>query len=284
VPARPMTTESVFRRLLFAVDESDASRLALPLVAGYARAWSADLHLLHVRAATAGPASTRAGAVVADMAAALERAGVAASGQVHIAERESVGAAIAGQARRLGADLVVVGSHGRTGLDALWPIGVSHVVAAELATPVLVARIAPGQRPRPVRVLVGIDASPAADLALADAIRVARPTGAAVRVLHVQEPAAGPSAPGLEADVDARLLVERGLAAVQPSGLEADDEIVLAGGSVAEAIARAARRFDADLVVVASRRPSDLQAFFVGSVAHELIHVLDRPVLLAHRG
>jgi nucleotide-binding universal stress UspA family protein len=58
---------------------------------------------------------------------------------------------------------------------------------------------------------------------------------------------------------------------------------VLGGGSVAEASGCATRRFDAGLVVVASRRPSDLGAFFVGSVACELIHVLERPVLLAHR-
>jgi hypothetical protein len=44
-----MTTESPFRRLLFAVDDSGASRVATPLVAGYARAWGADLHVLHVR-------------------------------------------------------------------------------------------------------------------------------------------------------------------------------------------------------------------------------------------
>lgn len=80
------------------------------------------------------------------------------------------------------------------------------------------------------------------------------------------------------------MVVERGLEAVQHSGLEADSEIVLAGGNTAGAIARAAQRFDADLVVVASRRPSAIRAFVLGSVAHELIHVLDRPVLLAHRG
>ncbi|HSR22060.1 MAG TPA: universal stress protein [Candidatus Eisenbacteria bacterium] len=279
-----MSTDSPFRRLLFAVDGSETSRLALPLVAAYASAWGADLHLLHVHPAAAGPASDDvAGALLSDMVRALERVGIAASGQVHIVDREPVGPVIARLSRHLEADLVVVGSHGRTGLEALLPAGVSHVVAADLATPVLVARAAPGQRPRPGRVLVAIDASPAAELALADAVRVARPTDAAVRVVHVQEPAGARSPLQLEAERDARLVAERGVEAVRRFVLDADAEVVLAGGSIAEAIARAASRFDADLVVVASRRPSDLQAFFVGSVTHDLIHVLGLPVLLAHR-
>ena len=279
-----MRIEPRFRRLLFAVDETDASRRSLPLVAGYARAWGADLHLLHVQPAEPGGAAARsAGALVGDMVEALQRLGLDASGEVHVANDDPVGASIAKLARRVEADLVVVGSRGRAGIEALTPAGVSHAVAAELSTPVLVARVAPGQRPRPVRVVAAIDRTPAADLVLAGAIRVARPTDAAVRVLHVQEPfGAGPAAL-LETDADAARLVEGALDAVQGAGLEADQEIVLAGGSVAEAIARGARRFDADLVVVGSRRPTDVQAFVLGSVAYELIHALDRPVLLARR-
>jgi nucleotide-binding universal stress UspA family protein len=280
-----VTTESAFRKLLFAVDETDASRLALPLVAAYARAWRSRLHLLHVHAAEVGRASTRTtAAFVGDMVAALEGVGIPTSAQVHVADHDEVGAVVARLSRRMEADLVVVGSRGRHGVDALSPIGVSHVVAAQIATPVLIARPAPGQRPRPGRVLVAVDRSPAAELALEDTIRVARPTDAAVRVLHVQEPPDDGRPLRLESDREAALVVERGTDAVQRSGLDADGEIVLAGGSTASAIARAARRFDADLVVVASRRPSDVQAFVLGSVAYELVHLLDLPVLLAHRG
>jgi nucleotide-binding universal stress UspA family protein len=128
--------------------------------------------------------------------------------------------------------------------------------------------------------MVAVDGSAAAELAFADALRVARPTDAAVRVLHVQEPAGGMAA--LEGDAEARRVVQAGIDAIARD-LDVDAEIVLAGGDVARAIARAAVRFDADLVVVASRRPSDLQAFLVGSVAGELIHALELPVLLAHR-
>lgn len=218
-------------------------------------------------------------ALLHDLVSALARTGVPTSGQVHVVDGEPVGAVIARMCRHVEADLVGVGSHGRSGIAALTPVGTSHVVAAELTGPVLVTRVTPGQRSRPVRVMVAIDASPAAETALVDAIRVARPTGAAVRVVHVQEPAGVRPPLEFEAARDADLLVERGIETVRRHDLRADGEVVLAGGSVAEA----SRRFDADLAVVASRRPSDLQAFVVGSVAHELIRVLGRPVLLAHR-
>jgi nucleotide-binding universal stress UspA family protein len=279
-----MTDDSPFRRLLFAVDETEPSRRAFPLVAAYARAWRADVHLVHVQLPEDGPASTRASeALVGDMVDALTGVGIAGSGQVHsVGGEDTVGTVIARLARHVAADLVVVGSRGRTGVDALDPIGISHLVAAELTTPVLVARCAPGQRARPARVMVAIDGSAAADLALSDAIRVAAPTDAIVRVLHVQEPCGATTSVGLEGDEEARRVVQAALDAVRRD-LEADAEIVLAVGDVAQAIARAAVRFDADLVVVASRRPSDLQAFLVGSVAQELVHVLELPVLLAHR-
>jgi nucleotide-binding universal stress UspA family protein len=50
---------------------------------------------------------------------------------------------------------------------------------------------------------------------------------------------------------------------------------------VAGAIVAAAGRLDADLVVLGSRRPSHLGGLVLGSVAHEVIHQLRRPVLLA---
>lgn len=278
-----MTTRSGFQRILFAVDETDATRVAVPLVAALARCWAADLHLLHVRMSPTETAAD-AEALVTGLVDALDEYGIAAGCQVRVIHEESVGAAIARAARRQEADLVVVGSHGRTGLGALFEKSTSHAAAAELSMPVLVARVSPGLHPRPLRVLAAIDTFPTAKLALTDAVRVARPTSATVRVLHVQDPGDGASRFTLEADDDAHLAIERGLAIVRGSGLHADREIVLAGGSVGKAIAAAARRFDADLVVVASRRPSDLAAYLGGSVTYELIHDLDRPVLLAHRG
>jgi nucleotide-binding universal stress UspA family protein len=270
--------------MLFAVDETEPSRAALPLVATFARGWGADLHVLHVHARDGEPARTEAAALVTEMVDALSGWGIAAGGQVHIVRRgDPVGAVIARVARMQEADVVAVGSHGRTGLQALLEPSVSHRVATELSVPVLVVRVAPGLRADLQRVLVAIDASPGGELALADAVRAARPVRAIVRVIHVQEPAEGGFFV-LERDREASRVVEQGLDTIRGCGMEADSEIVLADGSVGQAIAEAARRFDADLVVVASRRPPAPESFLVGSVALDLIHCLERPVLLAHRG
>jgi nucleotide-binding universal stress UspA family protein len=51
----------------------------------------------------------------------------------------------------------------------------------------------------------------------------------------------------------------------------------------AEAIASTAEWEDIDLVVIASRRPSELSGLLLGSVAHNVIHRMSRPVLLASR-
>ncbi len=53
--------------------------------------------------------------------------------------------------------------------------------------------------------------------------------------------------------------------------------------SVSERIASLADDWEADLLVLGSRRHRDLAASLVGSVVHRLCHVTTRPVLVAER-
>ena len=53
--------------------------------------------------------------------------------------------------------------------------------------------------------------------------------------------------------------------------------------TVASAIVRAARDWGADLVVLGSRRPTDLDGLLLGSTAHALVRLTSRPLLLAER-
>lgn len=52
---------------------------------------------------------------------------------------------------------------------------------------------------------------------------------------------------------------------------------------MAARLAAAAERWNADLIVVGSRRPTDLGGLVLGSVGHELVRRTYRPVLLAER-
>jgi hypothetical protein len=116
------------------------------------------------------------------MIGAAGRLDVAATGQVLVLGEGTVEAAVAGVARQRESDLVAIGSLEQTALAAILTRTTGHRVASELAASVLVARISPGLRAQPVRIVVAIDASSVADLAVNDAIRAARPTDAAVRV------------------------------------------------------------------------------------------------------
>ena len=57
----------------------------------------------------------------------------------------------------------------------------------------------------------------------------------------------------------------------------------MASDGVAHTIAAVAAEANVDLVLVSSRRPSVLSRLVVGSVAHRLISLADRPVLVAGR-
>jgi universal stress protein A len=114
-----MTTPLLMREVLFATDFSDASRLAGETAAAFARHFGARLHLLHVVPPVTDP--TSAPAALRDAAAALEPGlsivTTVASGRV---PRQ-----IVDYARRNAIDLIVIGTHGRTGF--------SHVLLGSVA-------------------------------------------------------------------------------------------------------------------------------------------------------
>ena len=53
-------------------------------------------------------------------------------------------------------------------------------------------------------------------------------------------------------------------------------------GNVAKTIVEAARDHGAGVIVLGSRGRGDLTALLLGSVAHKVIHLADRPVLITH--
>ena len=54
-------------------------------------------------------------------------------------------------------------------------------------------------------------------------------------------------------------------------------------GPVAKAVAETAKDWNADLIVIGSSRMRDIASLFLGSVSHDLLHMTDRPVLVAER-
>ena len=274
----------MYQKILFAVGEDSASDAAVPVVAAYARHLKADLHVLHVHRVGVDVPDGQIRAMLNRVVERLEAGGVHSSGEVRLSANDrKVSTIITRVATDAGADLVAIGSRGRSDLGGLFLGSVSHRVAAGLDLPVLVVRTTPGLHAPPRKVLVATDGSTASDRAVADAAELARRTGAAVSVLHVCQIVATPGGAFVEPAAEARATVNHAVALLQEQGIHATGETVISQTGTVDAIAAASERDGADLVVIASRRPSELSGLLLGSVAHGLIHRLSTPVLLASR-
>jgi universal stress protein A len=106
-----MTSALTVRNILFATDFSEASRPAGQTAAALADHFGARLHVLHVVPPVTDPtpAPEALRAVVADLEAGLSVVTAVASGRV--------APQIVDYARRNSVDLVVLGTHGRTGVS-----------------------------------------------------------------------------------------------------------------------------------------------------------------------
>lgn len=145
----------MFKHILLATDGSAASEKAAQLAVSLARHHAATLTALYVvdPYPYLGLGEANPMGFNAYMSAALEHAAqaharvIALCGQrspvnlqLRRAEEVSASSGIVQMAAQEGADLVVVGSHGRTGISRLMLGSVAAQVVAHAAVPVLVAR------------------------------------------------------------------------------------------------------------------------------------------------
>jgi nucleotide-binding universal stress UspA family protein len=273
----------MYSRILFAVDDDAALADAIPVVAAYARKWSAEVRVLHVHRIDPNAVNGAGRELVQTVVDRLRSDGVRAEGGIRLVDHgDRIGPAIASAATREDADLVAIGSRGRSDLGALFLGSVSHDASGGLQLPVLVLRASCTSPVEPAKVLVGVDGSAGSDEAVTEAAEIAASFGATVVVVHVNQVFATEGVAIVEPEEEAHAILRRAVAAVKARGVQATAEAPL-DHSAANGIVMAAERLGADLVVLGSRRPSHLDGLMMGSVAHEAIHRLRCPVLLAHR-
>jgi nucleotide-binding universal stress UspA family protein len=184
------------RRILVCLDHSSFSDVGLKQAICLAKIFNSAITLLHVlpNAQTTGMPTTDALGQQIDRLAAtaylerLETETTEASGlQVDSRlERGNPAQCIPSVAHELGADLIVLGSHGESELTA-WNLGstTQHVLAVARKS-VLVARsMAHSQGEASKRILVPLDGSPRAENVLLNAARIARVWGAELLLAHV---------------------------------------------------------------------------------------------------
>lgn len=295
-------TKIDIRRILCPTDFSAFSGRAFEHAVSMAASYEAAVTVLHVLPDTVvasselaymgSPMLLAAGlneAIRSDLAswvAPARRAGLHADGEVR--EGKPAGE-IVRAAQDLRADLIVMGTHGRSGFQR-WVLGsVAEKVLRQALCPVLTVPARDGDRPGPMpfkRILCATDFSPASEAAVGYAASLAVEAGACLLLVHVLDrpgagarPESGADGDGHRPDFEcaARAQLRR---ALPPEAREwcMPEEIVTCG-KVAPEILRLAAEREAGLVVmgVHGRSLLDLMAF--GSVTHEVVREAVCPVL-----
>jgi nucleotide-binding universal stress UspA family protein len=188
-------------------------------------------------------------------------------------------AGVVEHAEKMGAEMIVVGHRGATGLSRVFLGSVAERVVRYVHAPVLVARPGPSTR----RILVASDLSDPSWPALAAAAREARRTGARVTVFHCIEIAphtAGSYYGSPWSDYGSSWMMpeylkqaredaeERLMVALGRCELEAD--VRIAQGTAPAEITDAARLLQVDLLVVGTRGRTGLRRVLLGSVAESV--------------
>lgn len=141
------------------------------------------------------------------------------------------------------------------------------------------------------RILVPVDGSATSNRALTTALQMARDAGGRVRLVHVVDELAylagydqfgGYSGELIKAmqDNGARVINDA-MAIAQAAGVEADNMLFdNFGERLGDAVADAAKRWNADLVVVGTHGRRGLGRVFLGSGAEQIIRLAPVPVLV----
>jgi nucleotide-binding universal stress UspA family protein len=133
------------------------------------------------------------------------------------------------------------------------------------------------------RLLMAVDHSDVTERVINAARKLASLSKGEVWVLHVQEKEVMPRGgfTAIESAAEAQTAVEHAAQELDEAGIKTHYEVRTAiSGEAAREIVAAARAHDADVVVMGSRGRSGMLGLVLGSTAHQVIHLSDRPVLV----
>jgi nucleotide-binding universal stress UspA family protein len=287
------------KRILVATDLSAASEDALRQAASYTGSTLGVIHVMPnlVDVRPLFPQNTEANAVhaveiEAKVRGALEDAAKAVTAgpvEVFVAQGLDHEAVIA-QAKKWKADLLVVGSHGRTGIPRLLLGSVAEQLVRAAPCSVLVAR-----KHRPGPVLVATDLSPASLPAVAVGAQEAKRRGVSLVVAHVIDHALSDFAtsalsqflgvlpPGnVDLLAEAREAAKDALTAtVERTGVPGDVQVL--EGSAASAIIRAATSLGAELIVVGAHGRTGVRDLVLGTVTERILRSAESSVFVVRQ-
>lgn len=307
----------MYGTILLATDGSPHTQRAAEYVRTLADRFEADVHVLAVADIGSVAGAFDAGGVEAELIDRLREQcqewADATATDVAAAEADVVNGrprrAILEYADDIDADLVAMGTHGRTGIRRFVIGSVTEHVLRRADAPVLTARAEAvedeGEEPaeddggaaaspfHPAaidRVLLPTDGSPESESAVEHAAAVAEACDASVRVLSVVDTRAMAAQSELApSETVIRSLEEQSTHAVETAAeqLEAagvDVETDVIQGAPSETICEAAADGGADLVVMGTRGRSGLDRVLLGSVTERTVRHAPVPVVTVRAG
>lgn len=183
-------------------------------------------------------------------------------------------------------DLVVMGTHGRRGMDRLLSGSVAEAVVRRAPCPVFTVLNPEDERSGPIidRILAPVDLSEQSRLVVDHAAALAKAYEAPLDLLHVVEEATFPSAYGIDPLVPSQPDVQdRARQALETLAASLDDlpgplDLHVLAGHAARDIVDFAEQNAADLIVMATHGRTGLQRFLIGSVAEKVVRSAPCPV------
>jgi len=134
------------------------------------------------------------------------------------------------------------------------------------------------------KILLAVDHSEMSDRAVTAARDLALLSKGEVWVLHLREREMGAKTGVLTTDEtteDANAKVAACVEALAQAGVKAHGEVrSTIFGYAAREVVNDAKEIGADIIVMGSRGRSDIAGLLLGSTAHKVIHLSDRPVLV----
>jgi nucleotide-binding universal stress UspA family protein len=289
----------MYRTILVPIDGSALSESAVPLARAIAVASQAAIVLLRV----VPPADARADDAPAHPTAELQaaeeylatlaaRLGPPPTIQTALAMGDPA-TVILDEAARRSADLIVMSTHGRTGLGRFIYGSVADYVMRHATSPVLLvpadAHVDLPTR-RPPRILVPLDGSPLAEGALGPAAELARSLGGELCLVRVVEPHpplyGDPSSYMLmdpTAELDAARAYLQNVRSTLPVG-ELKVTAIDAFGFSASTLIATARQENVDVVAMSTHGNGGITRLIMGSVATRVVQRAGLPILIVRPG
>ncbi|MEA2574176.1 MAG: hypothetical protein QOH93_1474 [Chloroflexia bacterium] len=294
----------LFKRILVPLDGSGLAESALSMAVVMSRCLDAKISLLHiieehapqrvhgdVHLTSAQDAERYLGALAERLKA--QGAGVEVEQHVHATEEQDVAGSIAAHVAELQADMVVLCTHGRSGLRRVVSGSIAQQVLRRVTAPVLLVR--PDMPPLTTvdTVMLPLDNTHPTEAVLNVAAEIAQTCGAKVEIVNVvptigtltgDEQAAARLTPiatsaALDAEEGAsRQYLQSVVDQLIARGIATRAEV--RRGDTAQSLVEAARESGASLVVLATHARAGLGAFWIGSVAAGIISKVSQPLLL----